>query len=368
MPSSSYAIPYTVLSCSTRSKEHPPTLLTEGDGRNFWKTDLPTNRCILMLDLGCPHDVTHITVATGLCTHIEVRATRDEDEKQDKAVIVKRQEIVSMYRHKRSMSLTTSISRTPSTIDQVSATNSKPVELLVDKAAGRYVRYLEFNVLCMWEPVQRVGAESIDIKGEVSLGPPSPVYTPKPIVVPPKPIATAPPKEIAPPAAKTGEPYPSSTYAAKPFVPPADEMFPVSFGVSSPAEPPPTTAAAVPKASPQKEAKAAPTNPLQGFTLVLSGYQNPLRSEIRDKAISLGAKVQTDWTPACTHLICVAPSTPKFLEAKKSGHGAIVSKDWVLDSWNKKKRMPESDYVVGGGGILPDDGDEPPSKKFRAVM
>ena len=45
------------------------------------------------------------------------------------------------------------------------------------------------------------------------------------------------------------------------------------------------------------------TQLLKGVIFALSGFQNPLRSEIRDKGIKLGAKYRPDWTDDCTHLV-----------------------------------------------------------------
>lgn len=42
---------------------------------------------------------------------------------------------------------------------------------------------------------------------------------------------------------------------------------------------------------------------LQGVVVVLSGFQNPFRSELRDKALELGAKYRPDWTADSTHLM-----------------------------------------------------------------
>lgn len=42
---------------------------------------------------------------------------------------------------------------------------------------------------------------------------------------------------------------------------------------------------------------------LKGVVVVLSGFQNPFRSELRDKALELGAKYRPDWTPDSTHLM-----------------------------------------------------------------
>ena len=42
---------------------------------------------------------------------------------------------------------------------------------------------------------------------------------------------------------------------------------------------------------------------MEGVTFVLSGFQNPFRAELRDKAIEMGAKYKPDWGPGCTHLM-----------------------------------------------------------------
>lgn len=36
---------------------------------------------------------------------------------------------------------------------------------------------------------------------------------------------------------------------------------------------------------------------------VLSGFVNPLRSDLRDKALKMGAKYKPDWDSSCTHLV-----------------------------------------------------------------
>jgi DNA-repair protein XRCC1 len=58
-------------------------------------------------------------------------------------------------------------------------------------------------------------------------------------------------------------------------------------------------------ASPKADKNRAPkrSNILHGVVFALSGFQNPLRSEIRDKGMKLGAKYRPDWTDDCTHLV-----------------------------------------------------------------
>lgn len=52
------------------------------------------------------------------------------------------------------------------------------------------------------------------------------------------------------------------------------------------------------RAGPQELGKV-----LQGVVLVLSGFQNPFRSELRDKALEMGAKYRPDWSSDSTHLM-----------------------------------------------------------------
>ena len=50
-----------------------------------------------------------------------------------------------------------------------------------------------------------------------------------------------------------------------------------------------------------KKSKTKPV--LDGVIFALSGFQNPLRSQIRDQGLKLGAKYRPDWTDDCTHLV-----------------------------------------------------------------
>jgi DNA-repair protein XRCC1 len=42
---------------------------------------------------------------------------------------------------------------------------------------------------------------------------------------------------------------------------------------------------------------------LKDVVFVLSGYQNPERGKIRDKAMEMGATYKPDWGKGCTHLM-----------------------------------------------------------------
>ncbi|XP_029387923.1 DNA repair protein XRCC1 isoform X1 [Mus pahari] len=96
---------------------------------------------------------------------------------------------------------------------------------------------------------------------------------------------------------------------------------------------------------------------LQGVVVVLSGFQNPFRSELRDKALELGAKYRPDWTPDSTHLICAFANTPKYSQVLGLG-GRIVRKEWVLDCHRMRRRLPSRRYLMAGlGSSSEDEGD-----------
>ncbi|XP_003915690.1 DNA repair protein XRCC1 [Papio anubis] len=99
-----------------------------------------------------------------------------------------------------------------------------------------------------------------------------------------------------------------------------------------------------PRAGPEELGKI-----LQGVVVVLSGFQNPFRSELRDKALELGAKYRPDWTQDSTHLICAFANTPKYSQVLGLG-GRIVRKEWVLDCHRMRRRLPSRRYLMAGPG------------------
>uniref|UniRef100_A0A8C2ZVH7 DNA repair protein XRCC1 n=1 Tax=Cyclopterus lumpus TaxID=8103 RepID=A0A8C2ZVH7_CYCLU len=77
---------------------------------------------------------------------------------------------------------------------------------------------------------------------------------------------------------------------------------------------------------------------MEGVVFVLSGFQNPFRGELREKALDMGAKYRPDWTPDATHLICAFANTPKYSQVKSAG-GIIVRKEWVMDCHKRKQKI-----------------------------
>lgn len=78
----------------------------------------------------------------------------------------------------------------------------------------------------------------------------------------------------------------------------------------SPASPAQRSAEKKPDPKPkQQKAKSENVPPvpfkrlMEGVVFVLSGFQNPFRGELREKALDMGAKYRPDWTPDSTHLM-----------------------------------------------------------------
>ncbi|KAM9723375.1 DNA repair protein XRCC1 [Menidia menidia] len=88
---------------------------------------------------------------------------------------------------------------------------------------------------------------------------------------------------------------------------------------------------------------------MEGVVFVLSGFQNPFRGELREKALDMGAKYRPDWTPDSTHLICAFANTPKYSQVKSAG-GIIVRKEWVIDCHKRKQKIPHKRYLMDGAG------------------
>ncbi|KAM4651751.1 DNA repair protein XRCC1 isoform 2-T2 [Discoglossus pictus] len=105
---------------------------------------------------------------------------------------------------------------------------------------------------------------------------------------------------------------------------------------------------------------------LQGTVFVLSGFQNPFRSDLRDKALEMGAKYRPDWTPDSTHLICAFANTPKYSQVKAAG-GIIVRKEWVLDCHRKKQRLPSKLYRMDKADSSSEDEDSEDESPPRTV-
>jgi len=85
---------------------------------------------------------------------------------------------------------------------------------------------------------------------------------------------------------------------------------------------------------------------MKNVVFVLSGFKNPLRSELRQKATTMGATYSDDWDEKCTHLICAFPDTPKFTQVQKTGYGSIVNSNWILDCYQQNQLLSEKNYEL----------------------
>ncbi|CAG2111492.1 unnamed protein product [Medioppia subpectinata] len=95
----------------------------------------------------------------------------------------------------------------------------------------------------------------------------------------------------------------------------------------------------------------------------LSGFVNPKRGDLRDKAIQMGAKYRPDWSQSCTHLICAFANTPKYNEVM-SQNGRIVTDKWIEDTYRQKRLVYWRNYILGKyNGVESEESaeeDEPP--------
>uniref|UniRef100_UPI0037E8A5C7 DNA repair protein XRCC1 n=1 Tax=Semicossyphus pulcher TaxID=241346 RepID=UPI0037E8A5C7 len=101
------------------------------------------------------------------------------------------------------------------------------------------------------------------------------------------------------------------------------------------------------KAKPQSAQQVPFKRLMEGVVFVLSGFQNPFRGELREKALEMGAKYRPDWTPDSTHLICAFANTPKYSQVKSAG-GIIVRKEWVMDCHKRKQNISFKRYLMDG--------------------
>lgn len=112
---------------------------------------------------------------------------------------------------------------------------------------------------------------------------------------------------------------------------------------------------------------------LEGVTFVISGFENPLRGDLRSHALEMGAFYKANWDSTCTHLVCAFPNTPKCRSVQKL-RGKIVTKDWILDCYNHCKRLPwrryallQSDQAYSESEEEIDEEKPPAASKFRLL-
>lgn len=317
-------VPIRKVVCPVRSEAFPLTNLMCG---KRWEPDFPTQRASLLLRLGDAsttnvlafflHEV-HLR-CRGV-THVELRTLPSVTESglpaldDDRgAELIQKIELVSMFDYKRQHQ-----SSLPHD-DTHTLQATLPVS-----AEGRSVavRNVVLTLLCLWEPSRPIAIESLTLRGQRA----------------------------------DAKPWCPEVYAASSL----HEMLPMKRPrvEVAPAMKAEVTTSSAPSALPPPPplSTSSPSKPLSGCVVVLSGFVNPLRAELRDKALSLGAKVANDWGPGCTHLVAAIVNTPKYAQVRASGHGHVVAKEWVLHAFEAKARPSESTYRLVG-----DETSDPPA-------
>lgn len=85
---------------------------------------------------------------------------------------------------------------------------------------------------------------------------------------------------------------------------------------------------------------------MEDVVFVLSGFVNPFRAELREKASTMGAKYEPNWNSNCTHLICAVANTPKYREVKRL-NGRIVSQDFIVESYANRRLCEWRNFMIG---------------------
>lgn len=116
--------------------------------------------------------------------------------------------------------------------------------------------------------------------------------------------------------------------------------------------------------SPIRDESSVPFDEImKGVVFVISGFVNPERGDLREKALQMGAQYRQDWGIGCTHLICAFANTPKFNQVK--GKGWIVTKKWITDCFKKSKRLPTRHYHLPGDSSSSDESSEEDVRKTK---
>lgn len=218
-------------------------------------------------------------------------------------------------------------------------------------------------------PVRRLGPFTLREGGASPLRPPGALFYQRP-PSPPAPPSGAPPPgpsyadaalKASAGSAHKGRP-PKRRPSPSPPLPKANgtpRKQPRTLQAPPPApKAPPPAPEAPPPSSEATPPAAVATPPLGGVVLALSGFENPLRGQLRAAAVAMGATYSPDWTPRCTHLVCAFPRTPKAARARAMG-GLLVSPDWIWDCQSRGRRLPCRPYLLDGSASSGSEGEEP---------
>ncbi|XP_030330812.1 DNA repair protein XRCC1 [Strigops habroptila] len=204
-------------------------------------------------------------------------------------------------------------------------------------------------------PVRRLGPFTLREGGASPLRPPGALFYQRP-PSPPAPPSGAPPPgpSYADAALKASA---GSAHKGRPMGPPGSSPGPSKLRPLRPKLRPlrPKLRPLRPRPRPPRP---WPRPPWGGVVLALSGFENPLRGQLRAAAVAMGATYSPDWTPRCTHLVCAFPRTPKAARARAMG-GLLVSPDWIWDCQSRGRRLPCRPYLLDGSASSGSEGEEP---------
>ncbi|KAF3839453.1 hypothetical protein F7725_018170 [Dissostichus mawsoni] len=107
---------------------------------------------------------------------------------------------------------------------------------------------------------------------------------------------------------------------------------------------------------------------LEGVVFVLSGFQNPIRGDLREKALEMGAKYRPDWTPDSTHLMYLMDgaesSSESEMEVDEQSEEEVSTKTppkqqrQVTPKKTPEKKKEEDEYAGSTDVDEPGSGDD----------
>ncbi|XP_071656610.1 DNA repair protein XRCC1 [Patagioenas fasciata] len=218
-------------------------------------------------------------------------------------------------------------------------------------------------------PSRRLGPFKLREGGSSPPRPPGALFyqRPSPTAAPPPPAPPGPSFAVATlggSAHKAAKRRPSPKTNGKASKPPKTARTPGSpprtpGSSRTPGSPPRTPGSSRTPGSPPRTPGSPSGGPiLGGVVLVLSGFQNPLRSQLREAAAELGATYSPDWTARSTHLVAAFPRTPKAAAAR-SGGGFVVGPAWIWDCRRLQRRLSERPYLLDGSASSGSEGEGP---------
>ncbi|KAI3378666.1 hypothetical protein SNEBB_005594 [Seison nebaliae] len=95
---------------------------------------------------------------------------------------------------------------------------------------------------------------------------------------------------------------------------------------------------------------------MSGLVICLSGYTNPLRMQIRNQCLAMGATYSTDVNETVTHLISAFPNTPKVKKVLSWYKNVkIVKVEWMYKCQNLRTLLNTKHYLINSSPINDDE-------------